>query len=139
MRKVIFAVVLALPLSGCLTFGELGSAFNFATTSIGNPVTATNVYQVKNGYAVAAELAVEYRRYCWSASYKVLMTDPVANKLCKSRRPITRAIMAADQKAFFAVSTAENFVRDNPTLSAASVISAAVKAVTDFRNVIPTK
>lgn len=141
MRTAIRAAVLALTLSlgGCLTLSELGSTIQFATSSVNNPVSATNIYQIKNAYAASAELAVEYRRYCWSAPYANLMADPVASRLCRSRRPVTRAIMAADQKAFFAVSAAENFVTANPTLSAVSVISAAVKAVTDFRNVIPAK
>jgi predicted small secreted protein len=142
MRRINLAaalVAVSLTLGGCMTLSEIGTAFHYATASVNNPVSATNIYQIKNGYAAAAQLAVEYRNYCWSASYRVLMADPVGKALCKSRRPVTRAIMAADSKAFFAVSAAENFVRDNPTLSAATVISAAAKAVADFRNAIPAK
>lgn len=143
MRRINLAaalVAISLTLGGCMTLAEIGSAFSFATASVNNPVTSTNIYQLKNAYAAAATLATEYRSYCWSfASYRAVMADPVASKLCRSRRPVTRVIVAADEKAFFAVSAASNFVRDNPTLSAVTVINAAVKAVADFRSAIPAK
>ena len=67
------------------------------------------------------------------------MADPVGKRLCRARRPIARMISASDEKAFFAISEAENFIRMNPTLSAVTLIRAAAKAVSDYRNIIPAK
>lgn len=140
MRRIILAVTLALTLGGCASLpGPLGDAVKVLTTTINNPVGPVDIYRVKNTYAAALEVAAEYRRYCWSQPYAVLMTDPVAKPICQNRRQIVRAFQKADEKAFFAISAAENFVAANPTLNAASAISAAWQAVTDFQSAIPTK
>ncbi len=118
---------------------EKRRSISAVTTTIDNPVGEVDIYRVKNTYAAALELAAEYRRYCWSQPYAVLMTDPIARPLCERRRPIVRAIQKAQFKASAAVITASNFVRDNPTINAASAISAAWKAVTDFQSAIPAK
>lgn len=138
MRRIILAASLALALGGCAgtQFGEFTRAI---TTTYNNPVSTTDIYRVKNTYAAGLELAVEYRRYCWSAAYRVLMADPVAKKLCSSRRVVVRAIQRTDEKAFAAIAAAENFVRDHPTISAIQMIGAASQAVADFRNAIPAK
>lgn len=140
MRKIIIAVTLALSLAGCAGLpGPLGDAVRTLTTTINNPVRPVDIYRVKNTYAAALEVFVEYRRYCWSQPYAVLMVDPVARPLCERRRQIVRAGQKADEKAFFAISAAENFVTNNPTLNAASAISAAWQAVTDFQSAIPVR
>lgn len=140
MRKIIFAAALALSLAGCASLpGPLGDAVRTLTTTINNPVGPVDIYRVKNTYAAALEVFVEYRRYCWSVPYRVLLADPVAKSLCSNRRAMVRALKAADEKAFFALSAAENFVANNPTLNAASAISAAWQAVTGFQSAIPAK
>lgn len=103
------------------------------TASVVNPARPVDIYRVKTVYASASEIVVAYREYCWSASYKVLMENPIAKQVCARRRPITRAMIAADRKAEAAIVTAENFIRDNPRLSATSAILAAWRAVTDFQ------
>lgn len=136
MRKIILAVTLALSLAGC---GHLGDVLKLATASIENPISGVDIYLVKNTYAAALEIAAEYRRYCYSAPYKILMADPVAGPLCQKRRAIIRKIDSADDKASAAIAAAESFVANNPTISAVSVISAAWDAVTAFKTSIPTK
>ena len=138
MKKIISAIVVCLALTGCATTGpQIGDIGKVLTSTIDNPVSGVDIYRVKNTYAAALELAVEYRTYCWSKPYAVLMVDPVARPICERRRPIVRAIQAGKAKAKAAVITAENFVANNPTLNAASVIGAAWQAVTDFQSAIP--
>lgn len=140
MRKIIIAVTLALSLGGCASLpGPLGDAVRVLTTTINNPVAPVDIYRVKNAYAAALEVFVEYRRYCWSQPYAVLMVDPVAKPICERRRPIVRALQKADENAFFAISAAENFIAANPTLNATSIVSAAWAAVTAFQSAIPAK
>lgn len=134
MKRLLLIPLLlsGLLLGGCLqTVSDVTRAI---TTTITNPIGGTNIYQAKLVYASALEIAVKYRDYCWSKPYATLMADPVAKPICQNRRPNVRAMQAARWKASAAIRTAENFVRDNPTLNATAAISAAWKAVTDFQN-----
>lgn len=143
MRKTINRIAIALltiSLAGCASFaGPLGDVSRVLTATIANPVGETDIYRVKNTYAAAGELVVEWRNYCWSAPYATLMKDPVARTVCSNRRGRLRIIQSADSKAFAAIAAAEKFVAENPTLSAASAVSAAWQAVTAFQNAIPAK
>lgn len=136
MRKLILAVTIALSLAGC---GHIGDVFKLATASIDNPISGVDIYRVKNTYAAALEIAAEYRRYCWSASYRILMADPIAKQLCANRRQVVRQIQTADVKANAAIGAAETFVANNPTISAVTIIGAAWDAVTAFKTSIPAK
>jgi len=135
MRKVIIALTLALSLAGCAT--PAGDLFKVITTTIENPLTTVDIYRVENTYAAALTLADQYRTYCYERPYAVLMTDPVGRPLCERRRRNVRLIQSARLKAGAAVVAARNFIAGNPTLNAASVVSAAWKAVTDFQSAIP--
>jgi hypothetical protein len=64
-------------------------------------------------------LAVEYRAYCWSKPYAVLMADPVSKPICQKRRAVVRAFQKARLNASAAIVAAQNFVASNPTLNAA--------------------
>jgi hypothetical protein len=141
MRNFKIAAVLALAvmLSGCATqFGQrAGAIVSAVTTTVNNPVGNTDIYRIKNAYAAALELAVQYRSYCWSAPYATLMADPVAKPVCQHRRAVVRAVQKGKANAHAAIVAAQNFVRDNPTLNAATAIGAAWTAVTDFQNAVP--
>jgi hypothetical protein len=121
--RVAAVILVTLALSACTTFR--------------NPISDVDIYRVKNTYAAALELAVEYRSYCWARPYAVLMVDPIARPLCERRRPIMRAIQSAQINAGAAIVEANRFVRDNPTITAASAIDAAWTAVTNFKNAVP--
>lgn len=136
MKHIASIVTLALSLAGC---GHFGDTLKLATSSIENPISGVDIYRVKNTYAAALEIAAEYRRYCWSAPYKALMADAVARSLCQKRRAVVRTIDSADDKASAAISAAESFVANNPTISAVTVIGAAWDAVAAFKTSIPTK
>lgn len=131
------ALLLALTVSACGPGTKVGDLISLATSTVTNPVTAVNVYQVKNGYAAALELAVAYRSYCWSKSYAAILKDPVMKPLCQSRRSAVRSIQKAQLQAHDAIDQAQEFVRLNPTLDASAVIALAVKAVGSFRSAVP--
>lgn len=139
MRKIIAVLTLALLLAGCATMptGGLGDFVKTVTTTISNPVSEVDIYRVKNTYAAGLELAAEYRRYCWSASYAALMVDPVARPVCQNRRSIVRSFQKASGNAHAAILAAEDFIAKHPTLNAASAVSAAWDAVNNFKNSIP--
>lgn len=138
MKQKIFAVVLlAITLSACGTGSTLDTAFSVITKTITNPITSTDIYRVKNTYAAANQLVVDYRTYCWSQPYAVLMADPVAKPICQNRRPVVRAAQSYRAKASFSIGQADTFIRNNPTLNAATVVNAAWAAVTAYQNSIP--
>ncbi len=138
MRRILMlpVLLLSIALAGC--GGKVGDLLTVATTTIVNPVDAVDIYRVKNVYAASLEGMKAYRGYCWSKPYKDLMADPIAQPICKSRRPVYRVMLTTKAKASQAIIDATVFVRDHPTLDAASVISAAWTAVTNFRNATPT-
>lgn len=137
MKRFLILCAVALSLSGCATGTKLGDLIQVATTTVTNPIGSTDIYRVQNAYAAALEVVVEYRRYCWSQPYAVLMADPVSKPICEKRRAVVRVAQTARRNARGALNAAENFVANNPTLNAASTIDAAWKAVADFKNSIP--
>lgn len=134
MKRLLLIPFLAigLALGGCQTVGEFATAI---TTTITNPIGGKNIYQAKLVYASALEIAVKYRELCWSKPYAVLMADPIAKPICQNRRPTVRRLQQARVKASAAIRSADNFVRNNPTLNATNAIGAAWTAVTDFQNI----
>lgn len=134
MKRLLLIPLLlgSLSLGGCLQ--TVSDGIKAVTTTIANPVGGKNIYQAKLVYASALEIAVKYREYCWSKPYRVLMADPVAKPLCRSRRSNVVKLQAADTKAYASIRSAENFVRNNPTLNATSAIGAAWAAVTDYQS-----
>lgn len=133
------ALLLALAVSACGPGSKVGDLISAATTTIVNPVDAVDIYRAKNVYAASLALAVEWRTYCWSKPYAVLMAAPVDKALCQNRRSRVRTIQLSQAKASSALIDAQTFVRDNPTLSATSVITAAWAAVTNFKNAVPAQ
>lgn len=137
MRRLLLVAVLAIGLGGCATLNSSGTSIlqggQSITAPITNPVQPVTVYQVKNVYAAALELADGYREYCWARPYAILMADPLTKPICQNRRPNVRRLQKTQAKASAAIQTVDNFVRNNPTLSATQVLSAAWTAVQDFQ------
>lgn len=141
MHRIRLATILvagSLALGGCQTV-PFGDIISIANAQIANPITATNVYQVKNGYAASLQIAADWRQYCFSMKYRTIMADPIAKPVCSSRRSVVRAIRTYGPVAGKAVQDAETFVAQHPTLDASAVISVAMQAVAKFRAVIPAK
>jgi hypothetical protein len=137
MKRILLIPILALALAGCAQLSQVSSFISTATTTITNPITPVDIYRVKNVYAATLQLAVDYRKYCWDRPYAVLIADPIAKPVCQNRRVVVRIGQAAQLKAGSAIRSADDFVTNNPTLSAATVVSAAWKAVTDFQSAVP--
>lgn len=133
MKRFAIVFALALTLGGCAGT-PVGDAIRVATSTIANPVQEVNIYQVKTGYAAVLEVAASYRDYCWSKPFAALMADPIAKPICEHRRSIMRAIDKADDHAFDAITRAETFIRNNPTINAVSVVREAWAAVQDFQS-----
>lgn len=127
--KILIAplIALVLALTGCAGT-PAGDAIRAATSIASRPITAVDIYVVKNLYAVALTGLNEYEAYCWSKPYALLMRDPIAKPICQSRRPVLRAMKQQQAKAEVAVHAAES----NPTL-----ITAAWAAVNAFKATVP--
>ncbi len=131
MYKIIIAIIVSLSLAGCVTNSD-GSTTIFPVVK--NPVTPTSLYDLKATYAVAASGAAEYiDRYRQGHRCTKTKLESVGN-VC-SRRSIVVKLQRADRNAQIALGQATVFIRDNPTLNALSVISAAQAAVTTFYNI----
>ena len=136
MKRFVLVLSAALCLGACSTpagkiLGQL------ATGTLANPVTAVNLYELDNVYAIAAQSAVDYRGYCYARPYAVLMTDPIAKPLCQNRRANVRNIQSLKNIAYGAVQKAETFVAQNPTLDASSLINAATTAIGALQSATP--
>lgn len=136
MRKILPVLLLSLVLTGCAGT-KVGDFISAVTTTVVNPVSATNIYQVKNAEAAVLELSVAWRRNCWSKPYVELMKEAVNKALCQNRRPTLRKIQDAKAYASLAIMEAEAFVRNNPTINATTAIQAAWNAISAYRNAIP--
>jgi len=132
MKRLVLVCALTLSLGGCAGT-QVGDALRVATSTVTNPVKEVNIYQVKTVYAAVLEAAASYRDYCWSKPFAALMADPIAKPICEHRRAVNRAINKADDRAYDAITRAETFIRNNPTISAVSVVREAWAAVQDFQ------
>lgn len=133
MRRLLAATLLALLLAGCQTAGIPG----VTSPPLVNPITNLDIYRVKNTYAATLELAKQWRTYCWSKTYAQILADPIMKPVCKDRRNTVRQIQKYQPIAGTAVRRADEFVRNNPTISATGAIGLAWDAVTDFQRVVP--
>lgn len=137
LRFSFVALAITFLVSGCGAGSQVGSFIDKATATVANPVSATDLYRAKNVYAATLQLAVDYRTYCWAKPYATLVADPVSKAICSNRRAVVRTIQAQRPKAAAAIVTAENFIRNNPTLNAATAVAAAWQAVQDFQAAVP--
>ena len=136
MRNAI-AIILAFWLTACGPAQKLADFGTTITKTITNPVSSVDIYRIKNVYAATLQGFIDYRAYCWGKPFAALMADPIAKPVCEHRRAVVRKVQQARPKVAASIKVADNFVRDNPSLSATSVLDAAWNAVNDFRNLVP--
>lgn len=124
MRFLVLPVMLlSLALAGCGTIKSVLQGGTSVFTSVTNPVSRTNLAEVESAYGVLLTAAVAYRNAC-------------AQKLIAATcRPAVVQLQFANRKAHGAIIAARNFVKNNPTLSALSLIGIAGQAVSDFQSV----
>ncbi len=130
MKRVILVIAFALSLGACATMPD-GTKIFLPTASVKNPVTPATMYDLKATYVIAQAGAVAYiDRYRQGHRCTTTALESIGN-LC-SRRSIVVKLQNADRVASIALGRADAFVRDNPTIDASSVISAAQSAVGTF-------
>lgn len=129
MRFFVVAL-LALSLGACATMPD-GTKIFLPTASVKNPVTSTSLYDVKATYVIAQAGAVAYiDRYRAGHRCTTTALESVTNPC--SRRSVVIKLQNADRTAQIALGRVDAFIRDNPTIDASSVISAAQSAVGAF-------
>lgn len=119
MKRIIVASLLALALSACALF-----------QGVQNPLNANRLAAAESAYGIALSAAVAYRSL---PLCKTGTTETLAN-VC-ARRDVVIKMQAADKIAQVSLKTASQFVRQNPTLDATSLISAVESAVSAFREI----
>lgn len=112
MKRLLITITLALTLGGCALF-----------RAYDNPVGPNQLAAVESAYGIALSVAVAYHDAC---GRKVIPS---------SCRPIVVRMQTVGAVAHRSVITARNFVRQNPTLDASSVVQAARVAVENLKAV----
>lgn len=136
MRSTRFLATALIVLSLGVLVGGCPATTN-VLQSVPNPITNVDIYRVKNVYAATLELSVKWRAYCYEVSYAQILADPIRKPVCKDRRKIVRQIQRYQPLAGKAVRKADEFVRANPTVNAASIVGPAWDAVVAFQSVVP--
>lgn len=108
IKKYLVLVLVALSLTACAT--------------IKNPITTTTLNNVEDAYGAAIAIAVTYKRSC------------IARLINKSCFNIVAKIQPYEDKAYKALSIAQDFVKNNPTLDATTVLLVANDAIKAFGN-----
>lgn len=130
MKRIILALTLSLSLAGCVN-GPNGTKIFLPTASVANPVTPMSLYDLKASYAIAQAGADTYvQRY--RDGFRCTKTRLESGTNLCSRRSIVVKMQDADRKAGIALGRVDIFIRDNPTIDASAVLSAAQSAVTAF-------
>lgn len=137
MRRIAIALVATLFLAGCGPAQKLADFGKVITQTIVNPAGPVDIYRIKNVYAATLQAFVDYRAYCWARPYRALIADPIAGPVCRNRRDVVRVVQEKRPQVRKAIDVADNFVRRNPTLSAATVLDEAWAAVNAFRSLVP--
>lgn len=96
-----------------------------ACASIPNPFTAPTLAAVESSYGAALAVAVNYRDAC---------AQRLIPSSCRTVVPVVQVYGARAQSA---VLVARNFVKNNPTLDATSILSTAQDAIEMFKSNTP--
>lgn len=137
LRLASIILVAGLTLGGCATWDKIKEVAAVATTTIVNPIDSTDIYRARNVYEATLKVVDGWRTYCWERSYQALMSDPVARPICQNRHARLTRVQVVLPKARAALLRAEKFIRENPTLSAVTVIRQAWDAVRELQQSSP--
>lgn len=130
---LIFTLLLASEVGGCATLPD-GTKVFLPTASIANPIKSTSLYDIQATYVIAQAGADAYiQRYRDGHRCTKARLESVGN-IC-SRRSIVIKLQNADRVASIALGRATAFIRDNPTIDASAVVSAAQSAVAAFYDI----
>lgn len=130
--KLFTALALAVTLGGCLTLDELtGGRYSLVTAAISNPVGTDQQYEIEGAVVIARRAATEYFHLPQCRRTQVATIE----KPC-ARRSIKVAIQSADRRLQIVLVAFRKFVRDNPTVSAASAAKAVWDVLGELRTTI---
>lgn len=110
MKKYLAVLFITFSLAGCA--GSL--------PSINNPVTVPTMDAVEDAYGAAIAIGVTYRRSC------------IARLIHKSCWLTIERLKPYENKAYKALIIARDFVKENPTLDATTVLNTAQQAIKAF-------
>ena len=123
MKKILLAIVLILPLSGCAGLAEsfLNLPSGILTQSVQNPVTKQQLYQIENGLTVAVVSLNVYKDKC------------VKKLIDQSCRNVITKLQVYTRKAPPLIRSLRSFVRNNDQVNAKVVFNSLYQLFTDFR------
>lgn len=108
--RIIGVLVLGFALSSCATFN--------------NPLNRTQLLNTESAYGLALSGAVAYRGLC------------AKKQIPSTCRDIVLRMQSADRRVRVAIRDARVFIKNNPTLNAATVLIAVQNAISDFRSIV---
>jgi hypothetical protein len=121
MKKLAFALVVAISLGGCAQLQTLGTAFTLATKSVTNPVTKDDLYNIESGISIALSALQAYKRSC---------VQGVADKNCRAN---ISAIQVYTRQLPPLLAQLRSFVKNNDQVNATVVYNQVVTLVTNFK------
>lgn len=121
MKRIVLAITLALSLGACA----------HPSLNLNNSVTLNTMLSVESAYGVAlsGERAYKALPLC-KTGMTATVTDPCA------RRSVIVRLQAADLKVISAISKANTFIKNYPTVDASNVIGAASSAVSSLQSIL---
>ncbi len=130
MKKILLALVLILPLTGCASLPSVAESFlnlptGVLTQSVQNPVTPYMLYEIENGLTPVVVGLNVYKRNCWKS---VPAGTPAA---CKNT---TRKLQAYTRKVPPLLEQAKTFVANNDQVNAKIVYNEIMKTISDFKS-----
>jgi hypothetical protein len=129
MKRLLLAIVLILPLTGCAGLAE--SVFNLPTgvltKSIQNPVTTKQLYEIENGLVIAVVALNVYKDKC------------IRKEIEQSCRNTVRRLQTYTRKAPPLIKSLRSFVRENDQVNARVVFNSLYGLFTNFRALATAK
>lgn len=122
--KFLAAIPLTIILAGC-SLPPLDALFS----QVANPINSTEVELVRHSLNIGLKVADNYAKLP-----RCTAGQDFTHNLCSTLSNVKQYDIAG-HKADVAVTAAEDFVKNFPTLSASNVITAAKTALADFQNV----
>jgi hypothetical protein len=118
--RILIALAVALVLPGCALFH-----------SMSNPLNTTTLYDLEAGYYTAQQIALAYKALplCKTG------TQPSVSNIC-AKRSVIVSIQVNARRAQAAITQLRDFVKNNPTLNAAALISATQLAISGFESAV---
>jgi hypothetical protein len=124
MRKILLALVLILPLTGCSTLAEgiFGLPTGILTQSTQNPVTKKRLNEIESGMALAAVGLNKYRDNC--------LARRISYPSCYDNLVILQPYVT---RAKPLIKSLRRFVRNNDQVNARVIYDELVLLIADFR------